>query len=350
MELGKTKVKRSQSNGIAGRRGYNLRKVMIIVDDQNSAILEKINEHSEWGYQIIYVLTDSAALKAQYQYRSRIYPLAANIRSLLRHDIVDDIVCCVSSLTECYMHELALISLQFGVSLMLLPGNETSEMKNMHFRYIGNFAFRTFETTPRNNFSYSIKTGLEMTFAAFALIILSPFLLLVSLIIKLTSAGPVIFKQQRVGLRGRNFYIYKFRTMVTNAERLKAALMEYNESDGPAFKIRNDPRITTFGRFLRKTGIDEIPQLYNVMRGEMVLIGPRPMLPSEVAVYEEWQLKRISVKPGITCSWQVHPNRNKVAFEQWMKLDRDYVENWSAKTDVKLFFKTIKSIFAAGGL
>jgi exopolysaccharide biosynthesis polyprenyl glycosylphosphotransferase len=350
MELGKTKVKKGRLNGIAGRRGYNLRKVMLIVDDQNSAILEKINEHREWGYQIIYVLTDSSTIKAQYKYRSRIYPLAANIRSLLRHDIVDEIVCCVSSLPDSYMHELALISIQFGVSLMMLPGSETSEMNNMHYRYIGHYAFKTFETTPRNNFAYGVKTFLEMAFAAIALLVLSPFLLIISLVIKLTSEGPVIFKQQRVGLRGRNFYIYKFRTMVTNAERLKAALMEYNESDGPAFKIRNDPRITPFGRFLRKTGIDEIPQLYNVMRGEMVLIGPRPMLPSEVSVYEEWQVKRMSVKPGITCSWQVHPNRNQVAFDHWMKLDRDYVENWSAKTDVKLFFRTIKSIFAARGL
>jgi len=126
--------------------------------------------------------------------------------------------------------------------------------------------------------------------------------------------------------------------------------MEFNESDGPAFKIKNDPRITSIGRFLRKTGLDEIPQLFNVIRGEMSLIGPRPMLPDEVSQQEEWQLKRHSVKPGITCSWQIQPHRNSVSFDQWMKLDRDYVENWSIKTDLKLFFKTIRTIFAARGL
>jgi lipopolysaccharide/colanic/teichoic acid biosynthesis glycosyltransferase len=126
--------------------------------------------------------------------------------------------------------------------------------------------------------------------------------------------------------------------------------MEFNESDGPAFKIKNDPRITKIGRFLRKTGLDEIPQLINVIRGEMSLIGPRPMLPNEVTAQEEWHLKRMSVKPGISCSWQVQPFRNSVTFEQWMRLDRDYVENWSILTDIKLIFRTIKSIFAARGL
>jgi lipopolysaccharide/colanic/teichoic acid biosynthesis glycosyltransferase len=138
--------------------------------------------------------------------------------------------------------------------------------------------------------------------------------------------------------------------MVTNAEKLKEALMDLNESDGPAFKIRNDPRITPVGRVLRKTGLDELPQLLNVIRGEMSLIGPRPMLPSEVNVQEEWHLKRLSVKPGITCSWQVLPGRNNVPFEQWMRLDRDYVENWSLQNDVGIFFRTIKSMFAARGL
>ncbi len=198
--------------------------------------------------------------------------------------------------------------------------------------------------------SYTLKTGMEMFMASVALLILSPFLAVVALMIKTTSRGPVIFKQLRVGIRGRKFYIYKFRTMVCNAEKLKAALMEFNESDGPAFKIKNDPRITKIGRFLRKTGLDEIPQLINVIRGEMSLIGPRPMLPNEVTAQEEWHLKRMSVKPGISCSWQVQPFRNSVTFEQWMRLDRDYVENWSILTDIKLIFRTIKSMFAARGL
>jgi exopolysaccharide biosynthesis polyprenyl glycosylphosphotransferase len=323
---------------------------MIIVDDQNLGIIEKINYHSEWGFQIIYILTDSMAIKAQFQYRSRVYSIKANIRSLLRHDIVDEIICCVSSLPEGYLKELSEICRQFGVSLLALPSVGNTGLLSPVLTYIGTIPFNTLETTPRNRLSYTLKTGVEVIMASGALLVLSPFLALVALLIKTTSRGPVIFKQLRVGIRGRKFYIYKFRTMVINAEKLKAALMEFNESDGPAFKIKNDPRITRIGSFLRKTGLDEIPQLINVIRGEMSLIGPRPMLPNEVTAQEEWHLKRMSVKPGISCSWQVQPFRNNVTFEQWMRLDRDYVENWSIFTDIKLIFRTIRSMFAARGL
>ena len=137
--------------------------------------------------------------------------------------------------------------------------------------------------------------------------------------------------------------------MVQNAEKLKEKLEAMNESDGPAFKIKNDPRITGIGRILRKTGLDELPQLFNVLKGEMSLIGPRPPIPSEVSKYERWQLRRLSVKPGITCTWQIIPNRNEVLFEKWMKLDIQYIESWSIKKDLVFFFKTIKTLFLGTG-
>ncbi|MBN2763880.1 MAG: sugar transferase, partial [Bacteroidales bacterium] len=158
-----------------------------------------------------------------------------------------------------------------------------------------------------------------------------------------------IFRQERVGLRGRKFYIYKFRTMVANAEDLKEKLMAQNESDGPTFKIKKDPRITFIGSVLRKTGLDELPQLFNVLKGEMSLIGPRPPLPKEVAKYERWHLRRLSVKPGITCTWQIIPNRNEVRFDNWMKLDIQYIDGWSIKKDLELFFRTIKTVFHGTG-
>jgi exopolysaccharide biosynthesis polyprenyl glycosylphosphotransferase len=328
----------------------NDRKIMILIDEQNLGILDKINYHKEWGYQVIYILTDSASVKALFQFRSRVYSMHVNIRSLLRHDIVDEIVCCTESLPDGYFRELTQISRQFGVSLLFLPSLEGKMALNTKFSYIGPLPFLKLETSPRSRFAYGLKTTLEIALAFLALFFLSPVLILIAFVIKITSQGPVIFKQLRVGLRGRKFYIYKFRTMVTDAEKLKAALMEFNESDGPAFKIRNDPRITHVGKFLRKTGLDEIPQLFNVMRGEMSLIGPRPMLPQEVVAQEEWQLKRLSVKPGITCTWQVLPRRNAVPFDHWMKLDKDYVENWSIRNDLKLIFKTIRSLFAARGM
>jgi lipopolysaccharide/colanic/teichoic acid biosynthesis glycosyltransferase len=137
--------------------------------------------------------------------------------------------------------------------------------------------------------------------------------------------------------------------MVQNAEALKVLLLTQNESDGPTFKIKKDPRITFIGRILRKTNLDEIPQLFNVIKGEMSIIGPRPPLSSEVEKYEEWQLKRLAVKPGLTCTWQIVPNRNDVKFEKWIKMDIHYIENWSLRSDIELFFKTFKTVLFARG-
>ena len=135
--------------------------------------------------------------------------------------------------------------------------------------------------------------------------------------------------------------------MVQNAEELKAQLEAMNESDGPAFKMRNDPRITKIGRFLRKTNLDEIPQLFNVLKGEMSIIGPRPPLPGEVEQFESWHLKKLAVKPGLTCTWQIVPNRNEVKFDHWMKMDIQYIENWSLKNDFDLFMKTFQTVISA---
>jgi len=176
-----------------------------------------------------------------------------------------------------------------------------------------------------------------------------PFLLFIAAAIKATSEGPIFFKQKRVGLRGRTFFMYKFRTMVINAEALQAGLMEANEADGPVFKIKNDPRITKIGKFLRKSGLDELPQFINVLRGDMSLVGPRPPIPSEVEQYERWQLRRLSMKPGITCTWQIKPNRNSISFEDWMKMDLQYIDNWSNKLDFMLFFQTIRTVLKGSG-
>lgn len=172
-----------------------------------------------------------------------------------------------------------------------------------------------------------------------ALVILSPILLLVSILIKLESAGPVIFKQERVGLNNKKFKMYKFRSMVINAEELKAKLIEQNERNGPMFKIKDDPRVTKIGRFIRKTSIDELPQLINILKGEMSIVGPRPSLPKEVNEFDPWMLERFNVKPGLTCYWQVQ-GRDQIEFEDWMKLDVKYVKDRNFFLDLKLIFKT----------
>jgi lipopolysaccharide/colanic/teichoic acid biosynthesis glycosyltransferase len=179
---------------------------------------------------------------------------------------------------------------------------------------------------------------------------LSPVLLLISILIKLTSKGPIVFKQSRVGLRGRQFSLYKFRTMIVDAEKLKKDLEAENEMDGPVFKIKDDPRVTKIGRFLRRTGLDELPQLFNILKGEMSLIGPRPPLPSETVQYKRWQLRRLSIKPGLSCFWQIKPDRNNIKFEKWMELDLAYIDNWSLRLDFIILLKTIRTVFKRSGL
>ena len=197
----------------------------------------------------------------------------------------------------------------------------------------------------RSNVLYEvIKRIIDIVASFTGLILLSPLILIVSILIKLESKGEVIFKQKRVGLNGKEFYMYKFRSMVINAEELKEQLESQNEMSGPMFKIKDDPRITKVGKFIRKTSIDELPQLINVIKGDMSLVGPRPSLPKEVEKFEQWMMERLEVKPGLTCIWQIS-GRNNIDFEDWMKLDIKYVRERSLALDFKLIFKTIFVLF-----
>lgn len=189
-----------------------------------------------------------------------------------------------------------------------------------------------------------IKRTIDIIFSILGLVLLSPLLIIVAIIIKIDSKGPVFFAQERVGYKGNHFKMYKFRSMVLNAEELKEKLQEKNEMSGPMFKMKDDPRVTKIGKFIRKTSIDELPQLINVLLGQMSLVGPRPSLPKEVEKFETWMLERLNVKPGLTCYWQVS-GRNDIDFEDWMKLDIKYVNERNLWIDIKLIFKTVFVLF-----
>ncbi len=195
----------------------------------------------------------------------------------------------------------------------------------------------------------ALKRVFDIVAASLVLAMLLPLFVLIAALIKMSSRGPVFFRQERVGLRGRQFHMLKFRSMVVNAEELKALLKERNERTGPVFKIRNDPRITRIGRFLRKYSLDELPQLINVLRGEMSVVGPRPPVPSEVAQYEPWQLRRLAVFPGLTCIWQSCVDRHQISFEKWMYLDMQYIDHWSLARDFALICKTVPVVLAGAG-
>jgi lipopolysaccharide/colanic/teichoic acid biosynthesis glycosyltransferase len=193
------------------------------------------------------------------------------------------------------------------------------------------------------------KRSMDLLLACLGVIFLLPVFITIAIIIKLEDKkGSIIFKQQRVGKDGELFYMYKFRSMVTNAEKLKANLMDKNEVDGPVFKIKNDPRITKIGKFLRKTSLDELPQLFNVIKGNMSLVGPRPPLLEEVSRYTTHERKRLSVTPGLTCYWQVG-GRSNLSFEEWIELDLKYIRERNILIDIKLIFKTILVLFGSKG-
>ena len=189
-----------------------------------------------------------------------------------------------------------------------------------------------------------IKRLIDIICSLTAIILLLPLFAIVGIAIKLESKGPIIFAQDRVGYKGDKFKMYKLRSMVQNAEELKEKLNSKNEMDGPMFKMKDDPRITKVGKIIRKTSIDELPQLFNILKGDMSLVGPRPSLPKEVDEFQPWMLERLSVKPGLTCYWQVS-GRNDIDYINWMKLDIKYVEERSTLLDLKLIWKTFFILF-----
>jgi exopolysaccharide biosynthesis polyprenyl glycosylphosphotransferase len=206
-----------------------------------------------------------------------------------------------------------------------------------------------FTTEPRSGTALFAKRFLDVVCALFLLLLLSPVLLLVGLLVRATSRGGAIFRQERAGMNGRIFTLYKFRTMVQGAELERASLEGQNEMDGPVFKIKADPRVTGLGKVLRKTSIDELPQLWNVVKGDMSLVGPRPLPTYEVEKFEPWQRRRMSMRPGITCLWQVMGRNRVTSFSEWMKLDLEYVDRWSLSLDLKILLKTVPAVLGARG-
>ena len=229
--------------------------------------------------------------------------------------------------------------------------------KDIKVKRSNNFPYKTLTIKRRQETNRSIstnkivsipKTVFDKIGALVGIILALPLTFFITLAIKIEDGGPVFFKQIRSGINGRPFMFYKFRTMNVDAEDQKEALTNLNEMSGPAFKITNDPRVTLVGRFLRKTSMDELPQFYNVLKGDMSLVGPRPPLPSEVEQYEEWQHRRLSIKPGITCLWQIN-GRNNIDFDNWVNLDLEYIDNRSLWLDCKIIIKTIPAILKGDG-
>jgi exopolysaccharide biosynthesis polyprenyl glycosylphosphotransferase len=214
--------------------------------------------------------------------------------------------------------------------------------------YFGGMPLIHFQTPPGDSWELAVKRMIDIAVAAVALVVLSPLFLILAVGVK-TSPGEILFRQTRVGLNGRLFQMLKFRSMCVGAEAALQQLKERNEMQGPAFKMKDDPRITPFGRFMRRFSLDELPQLWNVLIGDMSLVGPRPPIPGEVGLYERRSRRRLSMRPGLTCTWQVSGRNEIKDFESWVKLDLHYIDNWSLMGDLVLLLRTIPAVLLGTG-
>lgn len=331
------------------RNGNNLKNIIIIADEENESFIQNITSKKELGYKITMLITDSQALFDKYNPIIKVVKKTMSMSCLIKSQIVDEVFYCKnhfnSNEIQHVMSACKEVGIVFRLSSQLL--NITEQPSEIHL--LNQTPFITYHNKPANEFALSWKYIFDFSFSLIVIILWMPIFVLIGVMIKLTSKGPIIFKQKRVGLHGREFYIFKFRTMNVDAEKMQAELLDKNEVSGPVFKIKNDPRITSIGKFLRKTSMDELPQFFNVIKGDMSLVGPRPPIMNEVNQYKAWQLRRLSMRPGITCTWQIMPRRNSISFEDWMRLDLQYIDNWSLRQDILLTFKTVRAVIMGSG-
>ncbi|WP_448383636.1 sugar transferase [Desulfosoma sp.] len=268
---------------------------------------------------------------------------------ILKNQVVDEILFVVPLQHLPELEDYLRAAEYMGVTIRIIPHwymrkyiERRPKYYHMYFEMIGGIPSLVLSASPWNRTGLAIKSALDFVGALILLIVSAPLMVIIALMIKKISPGPIFYRQIRCGLYGRQFAVYKFRTMIVGAENLQEEMKEKNVADGPVFKALNDPRVIPgVGSFLRATGLDELPQLINVLRGEMSLVGPRPPLPSEVQQYDLWQRRRLTMKPGITCLWQISRNRHRMPFQQWMQMDLDYIDNWSLWLDFKILFKTL---------
>jgi len=333
-------------------KGFNVVNLVLLADDESVDFIERLRSYPEWGYRIILILSNSGKLDEMYRGKIRIIPdrLKEVIHDLLEEESIDEILYVKKQINPAQVRETIRLCEELGIVFRLMTRDRQPKLTNAFVSSLAYEKFLTFINIPYKPSHITTKKLLDIILSGILLTVLSPILVIIGLSVWLTSVGPIIYKQTRVGFRGRQFDLYKFRTMVEDAELKREELDELNEMDGPVFKIKNDPRITKVGKFLRRSGLDELPQLINVFKGEMSMIGPRPPLPEETKQYKRWQLRRLSVRPGLSCFWQIKPDRNNIKFEQWMELDLAYIDNWSLRLDFIIFLKTIRTVFQRSGL
>jgi exopolysaccharide biosynthesis polyprenyl glycosylphosphotransferase len=332
-------------------RALNYRQFILVGRGATAhQVAKRIRENPHFGVRIVGELEFEGEELLRPVEGVRSLGTVAAARKILADYSVDEVVICPSKIssTEEIQQVLDLCE-GIGAPCRLAPDFLTQRLSRSTVAWLGDVPSYTFVTGPSDPLGLSIKRAMDIAGSALGIILLSPALIGCALAVKLTSKGPVLFRQVRSGLRGRPFVCYKFRSMVIDAEQRRGDLERKNEQEGPVFKMKDDPRITGVGRFLRRYSLDELPQLFNVLVGDMSIVGPRPPIPAEVARYDWWQRRRLSVKPGLTCIWQVS-GRNGISFDRWMELDMQYIDRWSLGLDMKIIAKTFGTVIRGTGV
>ena len=339
------------------KRGFDSKNVLIVGSKTRAKeVIEAIVTHPEFGYKIpgcLEVSEEEVGKKVTADI-SIIGCLENDFKKILMGKNIDELVFAMPLSEIDKGREYVAFAEEIGINIRVLPDWQIHKMTyhpetaTVYYNQFVGLPTIALSSIPQKETELFIKTVIDYLGAIAGLVLFFPIMLITACAIKMTSPGPVFFKQVRCSLNGRKFVIRKFRSMTSDAEDIKDSLFMLNEQDGPVFKIKDDPRITMVGRFIRKTSIDELPQLLNILSGHMSLVGPRPPLPSEVEQYKPWHRRRLSMKPGLTCIWQVKA-RNKTDFETWMKLDLEYIDNWSIILDIKLILMTIPTVLRMAG-
>ncbi len=335
----------------AFRRGFAAPHYVMVVGTNERAqrLAKELEQSLDYGVRVRGFFDESPNAARSQIALSSVYPVypIAELPALLRENVIDEIVFAVASESIGELEEVFLLCDEEGVRTRIAVDFFPHVNSTLSLDRLGATPLLTFSAAPYDEIRLLLKRAIDIALAAAGLVVLAPWMLLVAALIRLTSPGPAIFRQQRCGLNGRRFEFYKFRSMVEDAEALKPTLEHLNTRQ-TAFKIPRDPRLTYLGRMLRKFSIDEWPQLWNVLRGDMSLVGPRPAVPGEVERYKRWQRRRLRMRPGLTCLWAVS-GRDNVDFDTWMKLDMQYIDNWSLALDWKILLRTIPRVLTGHG-
>ncbi|MFP5343069.1 MAG: sugar transferase [Candidatus Limnocylindria bacterium] len=334
------------SFGRARRRGQNLRTLLVLgTGTQGRSFAAKLAEHPELGLRVIGFLGEPTdKLPARWRYLGPIEELP----DLIHREVVDEVAICLVTEDWALIESIVALCETEGKIVRMPVAMPRLSIATSHVEDLDGTPVVSLLSGPRSALALGAKRTIDIVGGVAGLVILSPLLLAIAAAIVVTDGRPILFRQERVGLQGRRFMVVKFRTMVREADRMVDELRDRNEINGHAFKITDDPRVTRIGMFLRRSSLDELPQLWNVLRAEMSLVGPRPPLPSEVQAYDVWHRRRLSMKPGMTGLWQIE-GRHEPEFDRWVQKDLEYIDRWSPWLDVKIIVRTIPAMLRTEG-